>query len=158
VVKCIYLGWKLVSKPGEYKQQARQINVGYHALQYVSSVTPALWYKEFYFGNNLTLINFYIKFFLSHFINNIKAFCAHVWMRVIFVQYCDKISPILHIPLVWNYNGIKFGNYLVLVWSVVSVWQASTCNTDTTPTKKHRNSNTQITKNNKTNVVIKQNT
>jgi len=46
VVNSIYLGWKLVSKPGEYKQQGRQIYVGYHALQYVSSVTPALWHKE----------------------------------------------------------------------------------------------------------------
>ena len=47
VVKCIYLGWKLVSKPGEYKQEACQSNVGYHALQYVCSVTLALWHKNF---------------------------------------------------------------------------------------------------------------
>jgi len=37
---------------------------------------------------------------------------------------------------------------------VVSVLQASACNTDTTP---HRNSNTHLTKNNTTNVVIQQN-
>ena len=40
---------------------------------------------------------------------------------------------------------------------VVSVLQASTCNTDTTPTQPHRNSNTHRTKNNTTNVVIQQN-
>ena len=41
--------------------------------------------------------------------------------------------------------------------SVVSVMQASACNTDTTPTQSHRNSNTHRTKNNMTNVVIQQN-
>ena len=35
--------------------------------------------------------------------------------------------------------------------------KASACNTDTTPTQPHRNSNTHRTKNNKTNVVIQQN-
>ena len=40
---------------------------------------------------------------------------------------------------------------------VVSVLQASACNTDTTPTQRHRNSNTHRTKNNTTNVVIQQN-
>jgi len=47
---------------------------------------------------------------------------------------------------------------------VVSVLQAegqlvcaSTCNTDTTPTQQHRNSNTHRTKNNTTNVVMQQN-
>ena len=40
---------------------------------------------------------------------------------------------------------------------VVSVLQASACNTDTTPTQPHRNSNTHRTKNNTTNVVIQQN-
>jgi len=42
---------------------------------------------------------------------------------------------------------------------VVSVLQAevSACNTDTTPTQPHRNSNIHRTKNNTTNVVIEQN-
>ena len=41
---------------------------------------------------------------------------------------------------------------------VVPVLQAAlACNTDTTPTQLHRNSNTHRTKNNKTNVVIQQN-
>jgi len=41
---------------------------------------------------------------------------------------------------------------------VVSVLQAeASCNTDTTPTQPHRNSNTHRTKNNMTNVVILQN-
>ena len=40
---------------------------------------------------------------------------------------------------------------------VVSVLQAEACNTDTTPTQPNRNSNTHRTKNNTTNVVIRQN-
>jgi len=40
---------------------------------------------------------------------------------------------------------------------VVTVMQASVCNTDTTPTQPHRNTNTHRTKNNTTNVVIEQN-
>ena len=41
----------------------------------------------------------------------------------------------------------------------VSVWLGwvGACNTDTTPTQPHRNSNTHRTKNNTTNVVIQQN-
>jgi len=35
--------------------------------------------------------------------------------------------------------------------------QATACNTDTTPTQPHRNSNAHRTKNNMTNVVIQQN-
>jgi len=38
-----------------------------------------------------------------------------------------------------------------------SLQAASACNTDTTPNKPHRNSNTHRTKNNTTNVVIQQN-
>jgi len=40
---------------------------------------------------------------------------------------------------------------------VVSVLQASACNTNTTPSQSHRNSNTHRTKYNMTNVVIQQN-
>jgi len=47
----------------------------------------------------------------------------------------------------------------VSVWLVVvvSVWQAEACNTDTTPTQPHRNSNIHRTKKNTTNVIIQQN-
>jgi len=40
---------------------------------------------------------------------------------------------------------------------VVSVLQVEACNTDTTPTQPHRNSNTHRTKNSTINVVIQQN-
>jgi len=40
---------------------------------------------------------------------------------------------------------------------VASVLQAESCNTDTTQTQPHRNSNTHRTKTNTTNVVIQQN-
>jgi len=42
-------------------------------------------------------------------------------------------------------------------FGVVSVLQAEACNTDTTPTQPHRNSNTHRTKNNTINVIIQQN-
>ena len=47
-------------------------------------------------------------------------------------------------------------NSLFTITFVVSVLVAEACNTDTTPTQPHRNSNTHRTKNNKTNVVIQQ--
>ena len=47
--------------------------------------------------------------------------------------------------------------YYKFTTSVVSALQGSACNTDTTPTQPHRNSNTHRTKNNTTNVVIQQN-
>jgi len=43
------------------------------------------------------------------------------------------------------------------VSDMVSVLQASACNTDTIPTQSHRISNTHRTKNNTTNVAIQQN-
>jgi len=43
---------------------------------------------------------------------------------------------------------------LTQVYGMITV---SACNTDTTPTQPHRNSNTHRTKNNTTNVVIQQN-
>jgi len=55
---------------------------------------------------------------------------------------------------VWlGWSGIRVAG----LSGVVSVLQAETCNTDTTPTQPHRNSNTHWTKNNTTNVVIQQN-
>ena len=45
----------------------------------------------------------------------------------------------------------------VSVWLGWSGIRASACNTDTTPTQPHRNTNTHRTKNNMTNVVIQQN-
>jgi len=44
-----------------------------------------------------------------------------------------------------------------IIRSLVFVSQASACNTNTTPTQPHRNTNTHRTKNNTTNVVIQQN-
>ena len=61
-----------------------------------------------------------------------------------------------------GWSGIRVAGLCVLefrcVWvGVVSVLQAEACNTDTTPTQTHRNSNTHRTKNNTTNVVIQEN-
>jgi len=50
--------------------------------------------------------------------------------------------------------GLKVHSH---IHNISSVLQASACNTDTTPTQPHRNSNTHRTKNNTTIVVIQQN-
>ena len=50
-----------------------------------------------------------------------------------------------------------FGLQYIHFIGVVSVLQAEACNTDTTTTQPHRNSNTHRTKNNTTNVAIQEN-
>jgi len=62
------------------------------------------------------------------------------------------ITTLVVLFLVRCVLGFRYG------WvGVVSAWHDSACNTDTTPTQPHRNSNTLWTKNNTTNVVIQQN-
>ena len=58
--------------------------------------------------------------------------------------------PIGCIVLGWKCVGFS-------AWLVSSGIPVAACNTDTTPTQPHRNSNTHRTKNNTTNVVIQQN-
>jgi len=65
-------------------------------------------------------------------------------------QHVSDINKLATILL--NYHTGRCG------WvGVVSVLQAEACNTDTTPTQPHQNSNTHRTKNNTTNMVIQQN-
>jgi len=72
-------------------------------------------------------------------IRSLQLFCWVTTLVVLFLVQC-----VLEIRCGWV--------------GVVSVLQtASACNTDTTPTKPHRNSNTHRTKNNTTNAVIQQN-
>jgi len=71
-------------------------------------------------------------------IRSLRLFCWITTLVVLFLVRC-----VLEFRCGW------FG--------VVSVLQASACNTDTTQTQPHRNSNTHRTKNNTTNVVIQQN-
>jgi len=70
-------------------------------------------------------------------IGNLRLFCWITTLVVLFLVRC-----VLEFPCGWV--------------GVVSVLQFSVCNTDTTPTQPHGNSNTHRTKNNKTNVVIQQ--
>jgi len=70
-------------------------------------------------------------------IRSLRLFCWIITLVVLFLVRC-----------VWEFRCGWVG--------VVSVLQASACNTDTTPTQPHRNSHTHRTKNNTTNVVIKQ--
>ena len=70
-------------------------------------------------------------------IRSLRLFCWITTLVVLFLVRC-----VLEFRCVW------FG--------VVSVLQASACNTDTTPTQPNRISNTHRTKNNTTNVVIQQ--
>ena len=55
------------------------------------------------------------------------------------------------------YNCLRQVKELCHSYVYWMVLQAEACNTDTTPTQPHRNSNTHRTKNNTINVVIQQN-
>ena len=68
------------------------------------------------------------------------------------LRLCSWITTLVVLFLVRSVLDFRCG----WVW-VVSVLQAEACNTDTTQTQPHRNSNTHRTKNNRTNVVIQQN-
>jgi len=57
--------------------------------------------------------------------------------------------------LLFYFTSYVLNMFRTLSWSTTSC--ASACNTDTTPTHPHQNSNTHRTKNNTTNVVIQQN-
>jgi len=86
--------------------------------------------------------------------------------------YC-RLQPATRIPLQPNHRNLRLFCWITTLdalflvrcvlefrcrWvGVVSVLQASACNTDTTPNQPHRNSNTHRTKNNTFNVVIQQN-
>ena len=71
-------------------------------------------------------------------IRSLRLFCWIITLVVLFLVRC-----VLEFRCSWV--------------GVVSVLQAEACNTDTTPTQLHRNSNTHRTKNNTTNVIIQQN-
>ena len=86
--------------------------------------------------------------------------CVYEWWK--------HTQAILTLWWLWvlNCSSCSWEGLLILQWKVfltkrlsfrLSVLQASACNTDTTPTQPHRNSNTHRTKNNTTNVVIQQN-
>ena len=73
-------------------------------------------------------------------IRSLRLFC---WITTLVVLFLIRSVCVLEFRCGWV--------------GVVSVLQGETCNTDTTPTQSHRNSNTHRTKNNTTNVVIQQN-
>jgi len=72
-------------------------------------------------------------------IRSLRLFCCITTLVVLFLVRC-----VLEFRCGW-------------VGGVSVLQAASACNTDTTPTQPHRNSNTDRTKNNTTNVVIQQN-
>jgi len=65
---------------------------------------------------------------------------------------CCRLKPVTRIPLVLGSMCVG-----VSVWFGWSGIRVAGCNTNTTPTQPHRNSNTHRTKNNTTNAVIQQN-
>ena len=95
------------------------------------------------------LMSLFIKFYFTSSMLNMFRTLIHPTSEA-----CDFsiLSPHWSCVLVSMCVGVS----VWLVW-VVSVLQASACNTDTTPTQPHRNSKTHRTKNNTTNVVIQQN-
>ena len=82
------------------------------------------------------------------------------WVGVVSVLQAEACWSFGVVGLEWYlYCRLKpFGASVWLGWSGIRVAGcASACNTDTTPTEPHQNSNTHRIKNNTTNVVIQQN-
>jgi len=90
-------------------------------------------------------------------------------LAILFHLCAQHVSDI-NISIIWSLRLFCWITTLVVLFlvrcvlefrcgsvGVVSVLQAEACNTDTTPTEPHRNSNTHRTKNKTTNVVIQQN-
>ena len=93
-------------------------------------------------------------------------------LAILFHFLCAQHVSDINIFVIWSLRLFCWITTLVVLFlvrcvlefqcgglGVVSVLQAeaSACNTDTTPSQPHRNSNTHQTKNNTTNVVIQQN-
>jgi len=88
------------------------------------------------------------------------------WYTDILVYWYVDILIYWHIDMLiyWYVDiFIYWYKYIWMYWyvDILTYWYVdilnSACNTDTTPTQPHRNSNTQGTKNNTTNVVIQLN-
>jgi len=79
-------------------------------------------------------------------------------LAILFHFLCAQYVSDINISIIRSLRLFCWITTLVVLFLVrVSVLQAEACNTDTTPTQPHRNSNTQRTKNNLTYVVIQQN-
>jgi len=80
-------------------------------------------------------------------------------LAILFHFLCAQQVSDINISIIRSLRLFCWFTTLVVLFLVryVSVLQAEACNTDTTPTQPHRNSNTHRTKNNTTNVVIQQN-
>jgi len=80
-------------------------------------------------------------------------------LAILFHFLCTQHVSHINISIIRSLRLFCWITTLVVLFLVRCVleFQASACNTDTTPTQPHRNSNTQRTKNNTTNVVIQQN-
>ena len=81
-------------------------------------------------------------------------------LAILFHFLCAQHVPDINIFIIRSlrlFCWITTLAVLFLVRCVLEFLCRSACNTDTTPTQPHRNSNTHRTKNNTTNVVIQQN-
>jgi len=77
-------------------------------------------------------------------------------LAILFHFLCAQHVSDINISIIRSLRLFCFGA-VGLEWYPCCRLQPSACNTDTTPTQPHRNSNTHRTKNNTTNVVIQQN-
>ena len=78
-------------------------------------------------------------------------------LAILFHFLCAQHVSDTNISIIRSLRLFCWITTMVVLFLVRCVLQASVCNTDTTPTQPHRNSNTHRTKNNTTNVVIQQN-
>ena len=78
-------------------------------------------------------------------------------LAILFHFLCAQHVSDINISIIRSLRLFCWITTLVVLFLVRFVLEASACNTDTTPTQPHRNSNTHRTKSNTTNVVIQQN-
>ena len=74
-------------------------------------------------------------------------------LAILFHFLCAQYVSDINISIIRSLRLCCWITTLVVLFLV----RCEACNTDTTPTQPHRNSNTHRTKNNTTNVIIKQN-
>ena len=92
-------------------------------------------------------------------IRSLRLFCWITTLVVLFLVRCvlEFRCGWVGVVSVLQAEASCVGVSVWLGWSGIRVAGWTACNTDSTPTQPHRNSNTHRTKNNTTNVVIQQN-
>ena len=85
-----------------------------------------------------------------------ETHCIHIFIGTCIIVIAENKRPTwCHLLFLFHFLCTQHVSDINI--SIIRSLQVEACNTDTTPTQPHRNSNTHRTKNNMTNVVIQQN-